>query len=62
MDATDDQDITLQKSAPELIFKLKLSIPRFLWKSELPSKAHTLVLKSKTDQLIQLVGPPLGLQ
>lgn len=67
MDATGDQDLKLQKSAPELIDELRKSLPRFLWKSRNASDASTIhstrhvrpvVQQSKTNQLLKLVGPP----
>ncbi|KAK4694736.1 tubulin-specific chaperone D, partial [Lecanoromycetidae sp. Uapishka_2] len=66
MDAAEDQDISLRKSAPLLIAELKASVPRFLWKTKTtdgrPSRrVRLLVHKRKTDQLIQLVSPSYGL-
>ena len=63
MDAPGDQDIEVQRSSPDLIAELTLSLPRFLRKSKVPKQAtrcvtrvRTLVLSSKTERLIKLVG------
>ena len=70
MDATGEQDIEVQRSSPDLIAELTLSLPRFLRKSKVTKQAtqhvtrvRTLVLSSKTERLIKLVGlthPALG--
>lgn len=63
MDAKEEQDIEVQRSSPDLIAELNLSLPRFLRKSEVPKQAtghvarvRMLVLSSKTERLIKLVG------
>ena len=63
MDATGEQDIEVQRSSPDLIAELTLSLPRFLRKSKVTKQAtrhvtrvRTLVLSSKTERLIKLVG------
>lgn len=68
MDAAGDQDIKLQRSSPDRIAELRRSLPRFLWKSKATeegappvTRVRTLVLKSKTEGLINLVGPSHGI-
>ena len=63
MDATEEQDIQVQRSSPDLIAEFKLSLPRFLRKSRVTKQAsghvarvRMLVLSSKTERLIKLVG------
>lgn len=65
MDATGDEDLSVQKSGGQLIIELWHSIPRYLWKSkvardgtETDVRVRLLVRQNKTDQLIKLVGPP----
>ena len=65
MDAIEEQDIQVQRSSPDLIAEFKLSLPRFLRKSRVTEHAsehvgrvRMLVLSSKTEQLIKLVGIP----
>ena len=67
MDAAGDQDIKLQRSSTDRIAELKCSLPRFVWKSKLAeegpppvTRVRTLVLKTKADRLINLVGPRCG--
>jgi hypothetical protein len=67
MDAAGDQDIKLQRSSPDRIAELKRSLPRFVWKSKLTeegpppvTRVRTLVSITKTDRLINLVGPRCG--
>ena len=68
MDAAGDQDTKLQRSSPDRIAELRRSLPRFLWKSKATeegappvTRVRTLVLKSKTEGLINLVGPLHGI-
>ena len=63
MDATEEQDIQVQRSSPDLIAEFNLSLPRFLRKSKVTKQAaghvarvRMLVLSSKTERLIKLVG------
>ena len=63
MDATEEQDIQVQRSSPDLIAEFRLSLPRFLRRSRVTKQAsghvarvRMLVLSSKTERLIKLVG------
>ena len=63
MDAAEEQDIQVQRSSPDLIAEFNLSLARFLRKSKVPKqvtgyvgRVRTLVLSSKTERLVKLVG------
>lgn len=63
MDAPEEQDIQVQRSSPDLIAEFNLSLSRFLRKSKVTKQAaghvarvRMLVLSSKTERLIKLVG------
>ena len=66
MDATGDEDLSLQRTSADLIAELQRSFPQFLFKSIPAQHKHfpvangtlrRLVRETKTDQLIKLVGP-----
>lgn len=64
MDATDDRDVLLQRASADLLFELRTSLPRFLYKkpgrSGTGPKLRRHVSYAATHHLTRLVAFPVS--